>query len=213
MLGGFAGIRVLRNQPARDPSQVSREWLLTQSAPGLLTPIGGKFSTARADSAETVNRVMKLVRRQPGARPTAERPFPWAPAGNFAEWLEKAVDRGVEVGLDRDYGVDVGPSFGSRLDDVHERIQERPNLAARLHPELPFCRAEVEHAVEHEMARSLDDVLRRRIPLTILARPDARVATDAAELVAAILGWTAEHTHRQLTHLATATIGTVEPAS
>ena len=213
VLGGFAGIRVLQNQPGRDPSQVTREWRLTQSAPRLLTPIGGKFSTARADSAETVDRVMKLVGRRPGARPTAERPFPWAPTGNFEEWLETAVKRGVAVGLDTDTALTSALRFGSRLDDVHERIRKRPNLAARLHPELPFCRAEVEHAVEHEMARSLDDVLRRRIPLTILARPDARVATDAAELVAATLGWTAEHTRRQLTHLTTKNIGPVEPTS
>ena len=213
VLGGFAGIRVMRNQPHLDPSQVTRKWSLDQSAPGLLTPLGGKFSTARADSAKTVDRVMKLVGRQAGARPTAERPFPWAPAGNFVAWLEQAVERGVAVGLDADTALTSALRFGSRLDGVHERVRKRPNLAARLHPELPFSRAEVEHAVEHEMARSLDDVLRRRIPLTILARPDARVATDAAELVASILGWTQEHTHRQLTHLATATIGSVEPSS
>jgi glycerol-3-phosphate dehydrogenase len=212
VLGGFAGIRVLQNQPGLDPSQVTREWSLEQSAPGLLTLIGGKFSTARADSTETVDRAMKLVGRQPGARPTEERPFPWAPAGDFEAWLETAVERGVALGLDTDTAMTAALRFGSRLDDVHARIKERPDLAARLHPELPFCRAEVEHAVEHEMARSLDDVLRRRIPLAILARRDARVATDAADLAASMLGWSPEHTQRQLTHLATTTFGPAEPA-
>ena len=202
VLGSFAGIRVLQNEPGVDPSDVTREWSLEEPAPGLLAPIGGKYSTARVDSAEAVDRVMTLVGRQSRARPTTDRAFPWTPPGDYSVWLQNAVERGVAVGLDDVTARTSALRFGSRVEQIHERIGQRPDLADRLHPELPFCRAEVVHAVEREMARSLDDVLRRRIPLTILARPGATVARDAAELAAATQGWAPGEQRQQLSQLA-----------
>ncbi len=58
-----------------------------------------------------------------------------------------------------------------------------------MHPETPFSLAEVVHAVDNEMARSLEDVLRRRMPLTLLVKPEGRCPPAAARLVAERLGW------------------------
>ena len=68
------------------------------------------------------------------------------------------------------------------IEAVHRRITARPELAARLDPALPFCRAEVVHAVEQEMACTLHDVLRRRIPLLLLASPSADVSMTRRRL-------------------------------
>ena len=203
---------MLQNQPDADPSDVTREWSLEQPATGLLTPVGGKYSTARVDSAEAVNRVMTLAGRRSGTCPTTDRPFPWSPRGDYSTWLEGSVERGLAVGLDDKTARTAACRFGSHVDEIHDRIAERPDLAARLHPEVPFCRAEVAHAVEREMARSLDDVLRRRIPLTILARPDAAVARDAAQLVAATLGWTPAQQRQQVSQLRWTDLRTAEPS-
>lgn len=208
VLGGFAGLRVLPDQPDANPSDITREYSLEQATPGLFVPVGGKFTTARVDAAKTVDAVMQWLGRSPGARPTAERPFPWVPTGDFGAWQEGAVTRGTALGLDEEVARMTSLRFGSHVDAVLARIQQRPDLANRLHPALPFSRAEVVHAVEDEMARSLDDILRRRVPVSILAPYDVNVARDAAELAATALGWTDEQRQWQESQFARARLRT-----
>ena len=42
--------------------------------------VGGKWTSARADAADAVDRVCELLGRVPGEPPTGNRPFPWSPA-------------------------------------------------------------------------------------------------------------------------------------
>jgi glycerol-3-phosphate dehydrogenase len=60
---------------------------------------------------------------------------------------------------------------GTRVARVHELLNERPAWAARLLPDAPFIEAEVVLAVRDEGARALEDVVRRRMPLSLIARP------------------------------------------
>ena len=201
LLGSFAGLRMLQNEPDVDPSDITREWSLTKPEPGLLLPVGGKYTTAREDSASVVDEAMKMLGRSPGARPTATRSFPWAPANDFEGWIEAVVDRGIALGLDGETAQAAALRFGAHVDAVHDSIDRQPELAARLHPELPFCRAEVLHAVAAEMAHTLEDILRRRVPVTILARPDAAVLADAASIAGTALGWSTQDQRDQVERL------------
>nr|MBA2479242.1 glycerol-3-phosphate dehydrogenase [Planctomycetota bacterium] len=69
-------------------------------------------------------------------------------------------------------------------------VRERPELAGRIHADAPFCAAEAVYAAHAEMALSLDDVLRRRVPVAILARLDRTTVTGIALAIAPALGWT-----------------------
>jgi len=64
-----------------------------------------------------------------------------------------------------------------------ELVREHPAWAARLHPERPFIEAEAVLAVRNEMALSLDDVFRRRIPMRLLTRTDRGRLKKWAELL------------------------------
>lgn len=196
----YAGLRVLPNVPGA-PTNVTREWSLDAPAPGLLRSVGGKFTTARADAARAVDRVMTALGQAGGARPTDERPFPWAPPGDFGDWLQDATTRGVARGLDPRTARTAAERFGLGIEAVHRYITVRPELAARLDPALPFCRAEVVHAAEQGMACKLHDVLRRRIPLLLLASPSADVIHDAAALAGDVLGWTLERRQQEAAEL------------
>ena len=192
VLGCFAGVRTLRNGRARTSSAVSREWRVEEPVPGLLVSVGGKLTSARADAALAVDRVLRMLGRPPRPAPTAERPFPWCPREPFEEWIETATRRGVELGADPETARGAALRYGSTLADLNAILATSPELAARLDPALPFCRAEVVHAVRGEMALNLEDVLRRRIPLSILGRFNESATLEAARLVAAELGWSAE---------------------
>ncbi len=196
--GGYVGLRVLQNERAADPSEVTREWALEEPAPGLLMPVGGKYTSARADAAQAVDVVMERLGRPRGGRPTEERAFPWTPPGPFATWLESSVARGIELGLDPLTAHTGACRHGARVGELFALIERDPGLAAPLHPELPFSRAEVVHAAAAEMARTLEDVLRRRVPVSLLARLDPRVVGDAATLADRVLGWSEDERRRQV---------------
>jgi glycerol-3-phosphate dehydrogenase len=67
--------------------------------------------------------------------------------------------------------------------------------AERIVPELQYRRLEITRAAETEMAMTLDDVLRRRVPLSFRhSDGGAGAAADAGALVGAALGWNAEET-------------------
>lgn len=88
--------------------------------------------------------------------------------------------------------------FGTETSRLLELMRERPELARQLHPELPYLAAEVVHAVRAEMAVGLDDVMSRRLRATLLnARASTEMAQDAADLMAAELGWDASHSQAQ----------------
>jgi glycerol-3-phosphate dehydrogenase len=78
-------------------------------------------------------------------------------------------------------------------------MQGDPKLGRRLHPALPYVQAEVIWAVQHEMARTIEDVLARRTRVLFLnARAALEMAPTVAELMAAELGWEANGKEQQL---------------
>lgn len=199
ILGRFAGLRALRNQPGRLPSQLTREWSLAEPLKGLLISVGGKYTSARAEAAMIVARAARLLQRPAAAKaPTEIRPFPWAPAGPYREWREASLGSGLELGVDRETAEYHLSRYGTTVEDLHAWIRKDPSLAARLTPDLPFCRAEVVHGVSSEMALHLEDLLRRRLPLLILSRTQRQTMEEAAALAAPLLRWTEQRCREEV---------------
>jgi glycerol-3-phosphate dehydrogenase len=65
--------------------------------------------------------------------------------------------------------------------------------------DLPYVWAEVDFAATHDRARTVDDVLSRRVPLLLVGRDQGLdVAERVAARLAAIHSWSADETARQL---------------
>jgi glycerol-3-phosphate dehydrogenase len=75
-------------------------------------------------------------------------------------------------------------SYGNDAEELRQLIRERPELGQPLHPELPHVQAECIWAARQEMARTLEDVLARRLRALFL---NAWAATAAAPRVAMLL--------------------------
>ena len=85
-------------------------------------------------------------------------------------------------------------------------IVSSPELGEKLHPRLEFLKAEVVWAVKNEMARTVEDVLARRVRILFL---DAKAAQDVAPYVAEVLSQYLDKTEawktsqiEEFTHLA-----------
>jgi glycerol-3-phosphate dehydrogenase len=190
ILGGFAGVRALQDEPGRPAESLSREWTLDSPMPGLLVSTGGKFTSARADAATIVRRALRELGGERGWRcPTDDRPLPWCPRGEpWEDWLERMTREGARSGLDTETAAAIARRHGTRCGEVYA-VAGQDGLARRIVAGLPFARAEIVHAATAEGVVNLEDILRRRVPLLVLDRCDGGVLTDAAALAGEALGW------------------------
>jgi glycerol-3-phosphate dehydrogenase len=161
----FAGLRPLvARQPGTTTASLSRDHLLQASASGLLTITGGKWTTWRKMAEDTLDQAM--LRAGLPRRPSATPHLP------LHGWHDHAEQFGPLAG----YGADA-PAVQALLNTV-------PDGTALLHPRLPYLRGEVAWAVRHEMARTVEDVLARRLRALLL---DARASVEAAPVVARLM--------------------------
>lgn len=192
IVGSFAGIRTLIEDGRGDPSSNTREWSLEEPLSRLLVSVGGKYTSARTEAAHIVDRVCQILGRGVHKAPTEDKPFPWCPPEPFGAWKSNRIEEGVGLGLDQETAASACRRFGTSVKMLYGIIAGRPDLSRRIDPEVPFAWAEVVHAVENEMARSLSDVLRRRNPLTLLTRIEEKTLARAAELAGESLSWSRE---------------------
>jgi glycerol-3-phosphate dehydrogenase len=187
VIARFAGARALQAEDAKNLSAVTREFTVFEPQPGLIMPLGGKFTTARCDAVEIVDRVEKRLNRARTASRTAAQPLPGAPQQapeEFGRWQAAVIPLLKRHGVDETAGQWLTLRHGSRVARIAELLSENPQWAGRLHPELPFITAEAVMAIRDEMALTLDDVFRRRVPLMLLAHPDRSRLKAWAELLA-----------------------------
>ena len=193
----FAGLRTLQADPGRTASSVSREWCFEESCPGLMTSVGGKLTSARVDAIEAVNTILKSLHRSPLHDSSPPR-MAWCPESPFPRWLDQMCDDATAVGIDRDTAATCARRYGAKMSDIIALVKATPGLSQRIVSDLPFCRAEIIHAVNHEMARTMLDVLRRRIPLLVLTRLQRNTIQDVCDLVADILNWDGDRRDREI---------------
>lgn len=188
--GAFAGLRTLKMEDSKSATKASRDWCLEQPYPGLLMPLGGKYTTARDDAAKIVNEVVKagsFIDAEPCT--SSKRPLPWCPLGDFDSWQQQAESRCVSAGLDAETAHFAAKRHGRHIDRLLAIAQSDPDLAERIAESVPFCWADVVNAARREMAVTLDDILRRRMPVAVLTRLTEAQLQKAAELAGRELGW------------------------
>jgi glycerol-3-phosphate dehydrogenase len=164
VLSVFAGLRPLVGSPDSETKAISRDHTLLVSPSGLVTITGGKWTTYRRMGADTITQAA-LVAGLP-ERPSVTEEL------RLHGWTD-AVDP-------------IEPRSVYGTDDAELEALEgaRPELAERLHPALPYRASEVVWAVRFEMARTVEDVLSRRLRALLL---DARASVEMAPRVAGLM--------------------------
>jgi glycerol-3-phosphate dehydrogenase len=182
VVGTWAGLRPLVSaaKSART-ADLSRRHRVATSPSGVVTVTGGKLTTYRRMAADTVDVVVRSLRRGSRRSPTKRLPL------RGADGWESVSDEHL------------ARRYGSEARVVLAMIAADPSLGAPLVPGLPYVRAEAVYAARYEMATSVDDVLSRRTRARLLAR-DASAAAAAAvgELIAPELGWSADDVARDV---------------
>ena len=189
VIATYAGLRPLIAAPAHTASSTSREHEILREPDGIVTVTGGKLTTFRRMAEETTDILVQLLRDRGVERPigpclTRTRPLPGAgaPPPMLADH-ELAADV-------RDHLL---ATYGARCAGVLAELEAHAELARRIDPELPYIWAEIVHAARTEHALDVEDALARRVPLLRDARDQGLgAAPRASELMARVLGWSAE---------------------
>ncbi len=188
IVAGYVGIRVMQRSDAAHPSQLSRDWALHTDAHGVHWSVGGKITSARIDAASIVDAVCKnLAIRAECA--TANSPFPWTPQDDFASVYAAHMQRAQQLKVDAESAHWLLHRHGKNAPLLLDSIQATPELAQRSVASVPLITADLCWCAQHEMVVHLDDLLRRRMPLLILAKLDASQLHHLAASVAPLLNW------------------------
>lgn len=188
VIGSYAGVRVMKQSDKASPSSVSRDWELKTASNGLHYSIGGKLTSAREDAACIVDAVCERL-GVPTRCATRNRRFPWAPEDNYSDWLIGVTAQANQLGLDKECAKWLIRRHGKRVGEVLRGMAGDSGLAERIVPGLPLIYADLLFCARNEMVIHLDDLLRRRMPLLILAKLDEKTLRRIAETVAATMGW------------------------
>jgi len=192
VVSAWAGLRPLvaagQGEGAGAGGRASREHALTWSDTQLLTITGGKLTTYRAMAAETVDALLRRLRRR--ARPAATERQP-LPGGALASTEAERAAATTAIG-DAETAAWLVSAHGTRWRRVWQLADRDGRLRERLDPALPYVAAEVAYAAGFELACTVGDVLLRRTHLAFETHDHGRaVAPRVAELLAPALGWDA----------------------
>jgi len=166
----FAGLRPLA-APKEDgkTKEISRSHKIITSETGLVTIIGGKWTTYREMGEEVVDKLAKV-----GGMPKKE---------SVTHHLKI---HGYKKGVDFN---DTLYFYGSDVDLINEIIEEDSAMAEMLSDEVQIIKAQVIMAVRHELAVNVIDVLARRTRTLFLdAKESIRIAPEVASLMANEMG-------------------------
>lgn len=168
VLSVFAGLRplVAPEQKGQSTKEISRSHKIIVSETGLITITGGKWTTYRKMAEDAVDKVISVHNLPKSVCKTEQLSI----HGNTKT---TAFDRENHLYI-----------YGSDIPEILKLQEEEPELKEKLHPDYDYTLAEVVWAIRYEMARTIDDILARRVRLLIL---DARATIASAEKVGELL--------------------------
>lgn len=165
ILSIFVGLRPLvKSGSSNNTKALSRDHTILVSPSKLITIAGGKWTTYRKMAEDVINKAIS-VGNLPN-RPCETKNLP-------LHGYQKNIDATAHLS-----------TYGSYTKDIKSLMRKTPSLKKKIHPLLPYYKAEVIWAIKHEMARTVEDILARRTRSLLL---NAKASQEAAPLVATIL--------------------------
>ncbi|WP_020672235.1 glycerol-3-phosphate dehydrogenase/oxidase [Amycolatopsis nigrescens] len=191
VVGVYAGLRPLLAGESDDTSKLSREHTVVTAAPGLVLVAGGKYTTYRVMADDAVNEAVKDFPRPVARSNTRDQPLLGAD-GYQALWNNRA-NLAANAGLEVPVLEHLLGRYGSLVHELLDLIELDPELAEPLTHAPRYLKAEAYYAVSHEGALHLDDILTRRLRVSVDTWDrGTESAAEVAALVGPLLGWDAE---------------------
>lgn len=166
VLSVFAGLRPLAAPGKNDSNstkEISRDHKLMVSNSGLITITGGKWTTYRKMSEETIDTAIQTSNLE----------------------HKKCVTKDLKIhSSTSDHPQNHLAIYGTDMPYIEELASQNPEWQQKLHPAYPNIKAEVIWAIRNEMAYKVEDVLARRMRILFV---DAQAAIEMCPAVAELM--------------------------
>lgn len=195
----YAGVRPLPHREKGPESAITRRHIIKKNrkiARGLMSIIGGKLTTYRNLAEQTVDRLGRMLDRKLPECRTQDTLLPGAYRLDEARESVTAMAGLSDAGRERLLRI-----YGGRAIDLVELASAEPPLQKTIDAAQSVLAAEVVFAIREEMARTLIDIVHRRLMLGL----DADQGRPLYEMIAAIaadeFAWDDSERHSQIRDL------------
>ncbi|PKA54997.1 Glycerol-3-phosphate dehydrogenase SDP6, mitochondrial [Apostasia shenzhenica] len=195
VLSAWSGIRPLAMDPsAKNTESISRDHVVHEDHPGLITITGGKWTTYRSMAEDAVDAAIRSGQLTPSSGCVTEQLHivggdGWEPASftilaqRFTRRKKSYRGKIVPGLMDSSISKHLSHAYGTMAEKV-AGIAQNENLGKKLAHGYPFLEAEVAYCARHEYCESAIDFIARRSRLAFL---DTDAARRALPLVIDIL--------------------------
>lgn len=202
VIATWAGIRPLMAPQGESAdlseSSVSREHQILIGQDGLITIAGGKLTTYRRMAAEVVHTAVRMLELERGplelpSAATGKEPLPGAigwPEDDDHEHVADEVAKAGHPRVPEDVARHLADQYGMCALDIARAMAKDAKLSTRLVPGRPEVVAQVDWAVQQELAATVCDVMIRRTQLFFRdVDQGLGAARQVADRMAELLGW------------------------
>ncbi|MGV0834325.1 glycerol-3-phosphate dehydrogenase/oxidase [Mycolicibacterium thermoresistibile] len=199
--GVYAGLRPLLAGESEETSKLSREHAVAVPAPGLIAIAGGKYTTYRVMGEDAIDAAAEFIPAR--VAPSITEKVPLMGADGYFALVNQSESVGAHYGL-HPYRVRhlldrYGSLIGEVLQMAHENSRVRPDLLEPVTEAPVYLKVEAWYAAAAEGALHLEDILSRRMRISIeYPHRGVDCAREVAEVVAPVLGWSEADIEREV---------------
>ncbi|HYB39860.1 MAG TPA: glycerol-3-phosphate dehydrogenase/oxidase [Mycobacterium sp.] len=195
--GVYAGLRPLLAGESDDTSKLSREHAVAVPAPGLVAIAGGKYTTYRVMAADAIDAAAQYIPAR--VAPSITEKVQLLGADGYFALINQTEHVGALQGLHPYRVRHLLDRYGSLISEVLPLAADHRELLSPITAAPVYLKVEAVYAVAAEGALHLEDILTRRMRISIeYPHRGLDCAREVAELVAPVLGWSAEDVYREV---------------
>lgn len=196
VIGAYAGLRPLVGggepdadaEPGGPTAEMRRDHTVLEDPIGLVTVVGGKYTTYRLMAKDAVDVAAARLRQTVPASSTDELPIHGGV--RFDEMRSRRDELAEESGLAPEWIDHLLGRYGTATTNLLDLVDDEPELGRPLVGAPDYLAAEVRYAAVAEGASRLEDVLVRRTRIAMETADRGTVAAEqAGRLLAETLGW------------------------
>jgi glycerol-3-phosphate dehydrogenase len=188
--GVYAGLRPLLAGESEETSKLSREHAVAVPAPGLVAIAGGKYTTYRVMAADAIDAAAEYIPAR--VAPSITEKVPLMGADGYFALINQTESVGAHYGLHPYRVRHLLDRYGSLIGEVLAVAEGRPELLTPITDAPVYLKVEAWYAAAAEGALHLEDILARRMRISIeYPHRGMDCAREVAGVVAPVLGWSA----------------------
>ncbi|OLS25825.1 MAG: Aerobic glycerol-3-phosphate dehydrogenase [Candidatus Heimdallarchaeota archaeon LC_3] len=199
IISSYAGVRPLVYTPkdgVASASDVSREHKIVTSSTGLITIVGGKYTTYRKMGKRITDLILKELKKQKKLPDnikkcsTSKTQLINGQIDNWEEFYKDGTEKVIkQLSCLSETSDMLLRMYGSNIDQFLDFCTKNPKSNKLISEYLPYIENQVLYAVKYELVRHIDDFLMRRTFSILEFNQGADCVEKVAELIGNKLGW------------------------